>query len=159
MQQDGLIPKLLKFMEVNVGAVIGDLESEVEKLPKVTGGGGADSMYASRRLSQLLLRAEKIAGEFKDEYVSVEHMYLALLEEKGTPSSALFRKYNIGKNSFLEALEKVRGNQRVTSQNPEDGYDALWMPIVGWVITAVIVAIFTFLVIRANRQQKAVAQK
>ncbi len=124
MQQDGLIPKLLKFMEINVGAVIGDLEGELEKLPKVTGA-AADSMYASRRLSQLLLRAEKIAEEFKDEYVSVEHMYLALLEEKGTPSSAIFRKYNIGKNRFLEALEKVRGNQRVTSQNPEDNYDAL----------------------------------
>ncbi len=124
MQQDGLIPKLLKFMNINVGALIGDLEADLQRLPKVTGA-AADNMYASHRLSQLLLRAEKIAGEFKDEYVSVEHMYLALLEEKGTPSSALFRKYNIGKNGFLEALEKVRGNQRVTSQNPEDGYDAL----------------------------------
>ncbi|MBP3384332.1 MAG: ATP-dependent chaperone ClpB [Firmicutes bacterium] len=125
LQQDGLIPKLLKFMGVSVGAVTGELEEAVEKLPKVTGGGGADSMYASRRLSQLLLRAEKIAGEFRDEYVSVEHMYLALLEEKGTPSSAIFRKYNISKERFLEALEKVRGNQRVTSQNPEDQYEAL----------------------------------
>ena len=124
MQQDGLIPKLLKFMEINVGALIGDLEADLQRLPRVTGA-AADNMYASRRLSQLLLRAEKIAGEFKDEYVSVEHMYLALLEEKGTPSSGLFRKYNIDKNRFLEALEKVRGNQRVTSQNPEDGYDAL----------------------------------
>ena len=81
MQQDGLIPKLLKFMEINVGAVIGDLQQEMEKLPKVTGG--ADNMYSSRRLSQLLMKAEKIAADFKDEYVSVEHMYLALLEEKG----------------------------------------------------------------------------
>ena len=123
MQQDGLIPKLLKFMEINVGAVIGDLEEEMEKLPKVTGG--ADNMYSSRRLSQILMKAEKIAEEFKDEYVSVEHMYLALLEEKGTPSSKIFKKYGITKNKFLEALEKVRGNQRVTSQNPEDNYDAL----------------------------------
>lgn len=123
MQQDGLIPKLLKFMEINVGAVIGDLQEEMEKLPKVTGG--ADSMYSSRRLSQILMKAEKIAGDFKDEYVSVEHMYLALLEEKGTPSSKIFKKYGITKSKFLEALEKVRGNQRVTSQNPEDNYDAL----------------------------------
>lgn len=123
MQQDGLIPKLLKFMEINVGAVIGDLQEEMEKLPKVTGG--ADNMYSSRRLSQILMKAEKIAGDFKDEYVSVEHMYLALLEEKGTPSSKIFKKYGITKNRFLEALEKVRGNQRVTSQNPEDNYDAL----------------------------------
>ena len=123
MQQDGLIPKLLKFMEINVGAVIGDLQQEMEKLPKVTGG--ADNMYSSRRLSQLLMKAEKIAADFKDEYVSVEHMYLALLEEKGTPSSKIFKKYGITKNKFLEALEKVRGNQRVTSQNPEENYDAL----------------------------------
>ena len=71
------------------------------------------------------MRAEKIAEEFKDEYVSVEHLYLALLEEKGTPSAKIFAKYNINKNKFLEALSKVRGNQRVTSQNPEDNYDAL----------------------------------
>src|SRR5699024_2452277 len=95
----------------------------MEKLPKVTGG--ADNMYSSRRLSQLLMKAEKIAADFKDEYVSVEHMYLALLEEKGTPSSKIFKKYGITKNKFLEALEKVRGNQRVTSQNPEENYDAL----------------------------------
>ena len=123
MQQDGLIPKLLKFMEINVGAVIGDLQQEMEKLPKVTGG--ADNMYSSRRLSQLLMKAEKIAADFKDEYVSVEHMYLALLEEKGTPSSKIFKKYGITKNKFLEALEKVRGNQRVVSDNPEATYDTL----------------------------------
>jgi len=123
MQQDGLIPKLLKFMEIHTGAVIGDLEEEMQKLPKVAGG--SDNMYSTRRLQQLLMKAEKIAVDFKDEYVSVEHMYLALLEEKGTPSAAIFRKYNITQNQFLEALEKVRGNQRVTSQNPEDNYDAL----------------------------------
>ena len=103
--------------------MIADVEEELEKLPKVSGN--ADNMYSSRRLSQLLMRAEKIAEEFKDEYVSVEHLYLALLEEKGTPSAKIFAKYNINKNKFLEALSKVRGNQRVTSQNPEDNYDAL----------------------------------
>ena len=123
MQKDGLIPKLLKYMNVDTTAVIADVQEALEKLPKVSGN--ADNMYSSRRLSQLLMRAEKIADEFKDEYVSVEHLYLALLEEKGTASAKIFAKYNITKNGFLEALSKVRGNQRVTSQNPEDNYDAL----------------------------------
>ena len=101
------------------------LQRLVQVTEEVTVSGNADNMYSSRRLSQLLMRAEKIAEEFKDEYVSVEHLYLALLEEKGTPSAKIFAKYNINKNKFLEALSKVRGNQRVTSQNPEDNYDAL----------------------------------
>lgn len=123
MQKDGLIPKLLKYMSLDPTAIIADVEEELEKLPKVSGA--ADNMYSSRRLSQLLMRAEKIAEEFKDEYVSVEHIYIALLEEKGSPSAKIFSKYGITKNKFLEALSKVRGNQRVTSQNPEDNYDAL----------------------------------
>ena len=123
MQKDGLIPKLLQYMKVDVTAVIGDLQEEIEKYPKVSGT--ADNMYSSRRLSKLLLDAEKIAERFKDEYVSVEHMYLALLEERGTPSTKIFARYGITKDKFLEALSKVRGNQRVTSQNPEDNYDAL----------------------------------
>ena len=123
MQKDGLIPKLLKYMSLDPTAVIADVEEQLEKLPKVSGA--ADNMYSSRRLSQLLMRAEKVAEDFKDEYVSVEHIYIALLEEKGSPSAKIFAKYGITKNKFLEALSKVRGNQRVTSQNPEDNYDAL----------------------------------
>ncbi len=123
MQQDGLITKLLSYMSVNKGALIGDLEAEIGKLPKVQGGG--DSLYATRRLNQVMIQAEKIANEFKDEYVSVEHFYLAMLEEKNTPSARLMTKYNITKEGFLQALTKVRGNQRVTGQNPEENYEAL----------------------------------
>ena len=123
MQKDGLIPKLLKYMEVDPAYMIAELEEQIEKLPKVSGA--ADNIYASRRLNQILMNAEKEAEHFKDEYVSVEHLYLALLDERGTPSAKLFAKYKIDKNRFLEALSKVRGNQRVTSQNPEDNYDVL----------------------------------
>lgn len=123
MQQDGLIPKLVKYMGIDTGKVIGDLEAEMEKLPKVAGAG--DNMYSTRRLNKLLMDSEKIAGDFKDEFVSVEHMYLALLAERGTPSAAIFSKYEITKDKFLKALENVRGNQKITSQNPEDQYQAL----------------------------------
>ena len=123
MQKDGLIPKLLKFMEVNTGEIIGALESEIDKLPKVSGS--AENMYSTRRLQQIFLNAEKKAEKMKDEYISVEHLYLALLDERNTPSAAIFKRYGITKEKFLDALNKVRGNQRVTSQNPEENYDAL----------------------------------
>ena len=123
MQKDGLIPKLLKFMNINTGEVIGAVQQQIDKLPKVSGS--AESMYTTRRLQQLLLNAEKKAEKMKDEYVSVEHLYLALLDERNTPSVEIFKRYGITKDKFLEALNQVRGNQRVTSQNPEENYDAL----------------------------------
>lgn len=122
-QQDGLIPKLVKYMGADPNRIIADLEDEMNKLPRVAGAG--DNMYATRRLSQLLMEAEKIAGEFKDEYISVEHLYLALLKERGTPSARIFSQYGITRDQFLKALESVRGNQNITSQNPEDQYQAL----------------------------------
>ena len=123
MQKDGLIPKLLQFMEVNTGELIGALQAEIDKLPKVSGG--ADSMYSTRRLQQLFIAAEKKADQLKDEYVSVEHLYLALLDERNTPSAQILKRYGVNKDRFLQALNQVRGNQRVTSQNPEENYDAL----------------------------------
>ncbi len=123
LQQDGLIPKLISFMDLNTGEIVGELQAELNRLPKVQGGN--DNMYSARRLNQLLINAEKIASDFKDEYVSVEHIYLALLDEKNTPSARIFKKHNITKDGFLQALSKVRGNQRITNQNPEDNYDAL----------------------------------
>lgn len=101
--------------------VVTELENELAKLPKVQGG----QLYASQRFNRLLMDAEKKAREFKDEFVSVEHLYLALLDEKNTPSAAIFKRYGITKDRFLQELSKVRGNQRVTSSNPEDGYEAL----------------------------------
>ncbi len=122
-QQDGLVPRLLTYMGLDVGTLAGQVQQEIDKLPKVSGG--SDQLYASRRFSQLLTAAERIAQQFKDEYVSVEHLYLALAEESGTPSARIFRQYGIDKEKLLQALTKVRGSQRVTSQNPEESYEAL----------------------------------
>ncbi len=123
-QQDGLVPRLLAYMGLDVETLAGEVQREIDRLPKVSGD-GAGQLYASRRLSQLFTAAEQIAQQFKDEYVSVEHLYLALAEESGTPSAKLFQRYGIDKEKLLQALTKIRGSQRVTSQNPEEGYEAL----------------------------------
>ena len=122
-QQDGLVPKLLTYMGLDVPTLERQVQGEIDKLPKVSGG--SDQLYASRRFTQLLMAAEKNAEQFKDEYVSVEHLYLALIDEHNTPSSRIFQQYGIDREKFLQALTKVRGSQRVTSQNPEEGYEAL----------------------------------
>ncbi len=122
-QKDGLIPKLLGYGGINVGEIIGSVQVELDKIPKVSGN--ADQMYSTRRLQQLFIDAEKKASKLKDEFVSVEHLYMALLDEKNTPSAQIFKRYGLTKEVFLNGLNQVRGNQRVTSQNPEEGYDAL----------------------------------
>ena len=122
-QEEGLVPRLLTYMGLDVAVLSRQVQQEVDKLPKVTGG--SDQLYAGRRFSQLLAGAEKIAQQFKDEYVSVEHLYLALAEENGTPSAKIFRQYGIDREKLLQALTKVRGSQRVISQNPEESYEAL----------------------------------
>lgn len=119
---EGLIPKLLEAMNVDVQGLKGEVLGSVEKLPKVSGDSGN---YISTRLSKLMLDAEQTAGQFKDEYVSVEHAYIAIINENSADTRALLSAYGIDKDEFLKALTMVRGNQRVTSQNPEDNYDAL----------------------------------
>ena len=122
-QREGLVPRLLTYMGLDVNTLMGEVQREIDRLPKVSGS--SDQLYASRRFAKLLVDAEKTAEQFKDEYVSVEHLYLALVEENGTPSAAIFRRYGIDKEKLLQALTKVRGSQRVTSQNPEESYEAL----------------------------------
>ena len=123
-QREGLVPRLLAYMGLDVEVLAGEVQREIDRLPKVSGTGG-EQLYASRRFSQLLTAAERIAQQFKDEYVSVEHLYLALADESGTPSARLLGQYGIDKEKLLQALTKVRGSQRVTSQNPEESYEAL----------------------------------
>lgn len=124
IQEEGLIPKLLRYMGINLQLYENDLNLVLDKIPKVYGN-AADSMYVTRRFNQIFINAEDEAKRFNDEYVSVEHIYLALLKEKNTPSENIFRKYNINRENFLSALSKVRNNQRVTSKNPEQTYEAL----------------------------------
>jgi ATP-dependent Clp protease ATP-binding subunit ClpB len=123
-QEDGLIPKLISYMGINNELLIRDVQSELDKLPAVYGA-GASGLYATRRLNQVLLQAADEAKRFKDEYTGVEHIYLALLKEKGTPSADIFRRNGINRENFLAALGKVRSNQRITSKNPEETYEAL----------------------------------
>ena len=120
---DGLIPKLLEAMNVDVNSLKADLKSDLEKLPKVSGSSA--QLYMSSELNNVLTKAEKIASDLKDEYVSVEHLYLAILDSNNQEVGRLMAKYGINKDEFMKALTMVRGNQRVTSQNPEDTYDAL----------------------------------
>ena len=123
LQEEGLIPKLLQFMGENLSIITNDVEKEVEKFPKVYGHDS--SIFATRRFNKLLLDAEDISKKFKDEYVGVEHLYLSLLDERNTPSEKVFKSFNINRERFLEALTKIRGNQRITNQNPEENYDVL----------------------------------
>ena len=123
MQRDGLIPKLINAMGIDPALIIGELEEEIQRLPKVSGG--ADNVYASRRFSQVVLAAEQEAKKFKDEYVSVEHLFLAIMDERDGKTARILTKNGLRKDDFLKALTMVRGNQRVTNQNPENSYDAL----------------------------------
>ncbi|QSX07959.1 ATP-dependent chaperone ClpB [Alkalibacter rhizosphaerae] len=122
-QEDGLIPKLLGYMGVDVDLYKKDLENHLETLPKIFGNAG--NSYMSRRMNQLLIAAQDEAGRLQDEYTSVEHLYMAILKEKHAVSEKLLKIHNITLDRFMEALSKVRSGQRVVSQNPEDTYEAL----------------------------------
>ena len=124
-QQDGLIPQLLQKLGVEPAAFAEEARKLVAALPHVTGSGREPGkIYISAAADQLLTRAEKIAAEMKDEYVSVEHLFLALIEDDG-PAGRLLQRYSINKQNFLQQLATVRGSQRVTSDHPEETYDAL----------------------------------
>ena len=124
--ENGLIPQLLSNMGITVASFQAAVRAEVEKLPRVSGSGREmDKIYISRDVDQALNTAESIAAGMKDEYVSVEHLLLALIDQAGRELKELFRTYNIQKEGVLQALSAVRGNQRVTSDNPEETYDAL----------------------------------
>ncbi len=114
---------ILESMGVNVEQMRAKMDKYIKGLPKVSGSNAQP--YLSRRLNEVILRGEKIMGEFGDEYMGTEHLYLAIIEEKKGFSGELLKEYGITKDKFLQELKNVRKNQRITSQTPEDTYNVL----------------------------------
>ncbi|NCB42016.1 MAG: ATP-dependent chaperone ClpB [Clostridia bacterium] len=124
-QDGGLISSLFHKMGIDVNAFLAALNTKLENIPKVSGSGREpDKIYISPESDKVLISAEKTAAAMKDEYVSVEHVFIALMEKPTATLSMLFRSFNIRKDEFLKALSTVK-NSRVTGDNPEDTYDAL----------------------------------
>ncbi len=124
--EQGFIPQLLSAMGMTVPSFAAAVTAQVEKLPKVSGGSReAGQVYIAQDVDKALKAAESTAQSMKDEYISVEHIFLGLLDSANRSLKELFRTYNVTKEKVMQALASVRGNQRVTSDNPEETYDAL----------------------------------
>lgn len=126
-QRDGLILSLIKRMNISENNLLTSLHVELDKKPKVSGPGvEPGKIIISPRISRIMLQANDIATRMRDEYVSVEHLFLALMDdESGSSTAHIIRSSGITRDLFLKALTEVRGNQRVQSPNPENTYDAL----------------------------------
>ena len=123
---EGFIPQLLTAAGLTLPSFQAAVKAEVEKLPKVSGSGReADKVYVAQDVDRALKEAEQVAQSMKDEYISVEHLFLGLLNQANGALKELFRTYNVTREKIMQALASVRGNQRVTSDNPEETYDAL----------------------------------
>lgn len=126
LQESGLIPQLLVKMGIDPKIAVSRMEHAVNAVPKVQiGGQTADSVYVSQELNKALADAEQQADRMKDEYVSVEHIFLGILDNQNNAVKEIFKSLGISKSEFLKALQQVRGNTQVTSQNPEETYDVL----------------------------------
>ena len=123
--EQGFIPQLLTTIGMTVPSFSAAVEALVEKLPKVSGSRGADQFYISQDVDKALKAAEKVAGSMRDEYISVEHILLGILDTPNRSLKELFRTYRLEREKVMQGLASVRGNQRVTSDNPEETYDAL----------------------------------
>jgi ATP-dependent Clp protease ATP-binding subunit ClpB len=126
-QEDGLIPRLFAKMDVPLESFTSEVVKELEKRPKVSGPGAEPGkIYVTQRLNKVLVRAKEEASRLKDEYVSVEHLIFAMLDEgKSSAAGKILSQFNITRERILQALTSIRGNQRVTSDNPETAYEAL----------------------------------
>ena len=124
-QEGGLIPQLLRKMGITVESLDAAAQAELRKIPGVTGSREADKFYITADMDAAFTAAEEQAKAMKDEFVSVEHLFLGLLDAAQGAVKSMLRTYNITKEACLQALQSVRGNQRVTSDNPEGTYDAL----------------------------------
>jgi ATP-dependent Clp protease ATP-binding subunit ClpB len=124
-QDGGLARSILNKADIQVDALRARAQLEVDRMPKVSGGaGGPDQVYVTPRITKLLTQAEDEAKRLKDEYVSIEHVLLAITDDAGA-SGRLFREFGITRERLMRALQEVRGSQRVTSANPEATYEAL----------------------------------
>ncbi|MDT8375369.1 MAG: ATP-dependent chaperone ClpB [Mariprofundaceae bacterium] len=126
-QSEGLAPRLVERAGASTEALSADIQQALSKLPTISGGvSEAGKVYITQRLNQLIVRAGDIATSMKDEYISVEHLMLALIDESdATAAGRAFKKAGISRKKFLEVLASVRGHQRVTSDSPESAYEAL----------------------------------
>ena len=125
-QDNSLIKELLKKMKIDEVSFENEVKEKIEKKPKITGGARPnDGFYVSQDVDLVLTKAEKIAKDMKDEYVSVEHIMISLFDNANREVKDLLKQYNVNKNEFLKVLATVRGNTRVTSDNPESTYDVL----------------------------------
>lgn len=118
---ESLIPKIFEKMDVNVSAAVNRVENKLASLPKVSGG----NMYAGNEFSKALIQAEKEAKQMGDEYISVEHLFLGIISKADRDVKELLKVWNIDRNSFLTALASIRGNKKVDSDTPENGYEAM----------------------------------
>ena len=124
-QENGLAPSILAKAGIAVDPLAARIEAELDRMPKVSGpSGGPGDVYVTSRLNRLLTSAEDEARKLKDEYISVEHILLAALDEHGA-AAKLFNEFGLTRERLMQALREVRGSQRVTSQNPEATYEAL----------------------------------
>ncbi|MBD5129608.1 MAG: ATP-dependent chaperone ClpB [Ruminococcaceae bacterium] len=121
--EGGLVPQIFTKMGIDANGIKTAALRFVEGMPRVTGGRG--EIYVSHELNEALIESEKQAERIKDEYVSVEHLLLALIEVPDSDVKGILKSFNVDKNALLKALQEIRGNQRVTSQNPEETYDVL----------------------------------
>ncbi|MHB8222356.1 MAG: ATP-dependent chaperone ClpB [Desulfurivibrionaceae bacterium] len=123
-QPDGVVVPILQKMGVDPGLLRQEMDALLTKLPQVSGGGYTQA-YAGKRFQALLDRAFKVASEMQDEYVSLEHLVLAVLDDRESPASQAFKRKGVTREAFLQALVAIRGSQRVTDPNPEEKYQAL----------------------------------
>jgi ATP-dependent Clp protease ATP-binding subunit ClpB len=125
-QENGLIPQLLQKLNVDAAGFVSAVTEKIGALPRVSGSGrDPDKVYVSQATDKALSAAAREAKTMKDEYISVEHVFLGLLDEQTKVTGELFRAFDITKDKFLKELSAVRGNQRVTTDNPEETYNAL----------------------------------
>ena len=124
-QDDGLVPNVFTKMGVSIKSIKDSINKELDSMPKVLGE-SVGNVYITRKVEEVLIKAEEISKQFEDSYVSVEHLMLAIMEvDKNSQVSKILKQYNVTKDSFLKVLSDVRGSQRVETQDPEGTYDAL----------------------------------